>query len=347
MTDNNNDFISSLKSMNEDNIIHHIKNIKHTPIEIIILKKRLVEIRNRKQALLKEKVLENKIKQLDQTIKKQQEQLHNQYLAFQLHLLKEQNKKLIEEKQNFSKYINKEKHNSNFSNNDFSLGPNDRLFNQANTLNSKFSIDRPISTMTFNKNDFVESNRFDCSQTPLPSKVPIPIGTNIASYEFQNNMSKYGNINETTNEITQNENPNMKMGFVGLPIMTRVPKGNDNELQHPSSVKIIHDISDDHPSMISRKNFISNKKINGENFNEFQKKRNKDLEEIYNSKVLPTNEEKIGPTQFSPIHGRNTIKHNKEDDENSSDNIDYIKELLKKKKKAQMKYMIKKNHSII
>lgn len=91
----NNHFINSLRTMNEENIIYHIKNIKHTPIEIHILKKRLIDIKNNKITRMKEIMMQKKIMKQNEIIKKQHNELINQQIRFQNEILKEQNKQLI------------------------------------------------------------------------------------------------------------------------------------------------------------------------------------------------------------------------------------------------------------
>lgn len=92
MTSNN--FINSLRTLNEENIIYHIKNIKHTPIEIHILKKRLIEIRNYKKTKMREFMMKQQIIRQNELIRKQQLELLNQKIKFQNEILKEQNKQL-------------------------------------------------------------------------------------------------------------------------------------------------------------------------------------------------------------------------------------------------------------
>lgn len=65
-----NNFIKSLKYMNEETIINHIKYGKHNLIETNILKKRLNDINNKK-------IQDNKISYLENIIKNQQIEINN------------------------------------------------------------------------------------------------------------------------------------------------------------------------------------------------------------------------------------------------------------------------------
>lgn len=68
----NDNFINSLKYMDEETIIYNINNVKYNLIETQILKKRLLDINNKKKEMSKEVYFLNKIKYLENIIKNQQ-----------------------------------------------------------------------------------------------------------------------------------------------------------------------------------------------------------------------------------------------------------------------------------
>ena len=72
-----NNFINSLKYMNEETIIYHIKYGNHSLIEIQILKKRLNDINNKKNQENRIILLLNKISYLENIIKNQQNEINN------------------------------------------------------------------------------------------------------------------------------------------------------------------------------------------------------------------------------------------------------------------------------
>jgi len=82
-----NNFIKSLKYMNEETIIHHIKYGKHNLIETNILKKRLNDINNKK-------IQDNKIFYLENIIKNQQIEINNLKLKIKENVNNNLNNKL-------------------------------------------------------------------------------------------------------------------------------------------------------------------------------------------------------------------------------------------------------------
>lgn len=73
----NDNFINSLKYMNEETILYHINYVNHNLIETQILKKRLNDIYNKKKQENKESYLINKITYLENIIKNQQIEINN------------------------------------------------------------------------------------------------------------------------------------------------------------------------------------------------------------------------------------------------------------------------------
>lgn len=273
----NNNFINSLRTMNEENLIYHLKNIKHTPVEIHILKKRLVEIRNNKKIKMREVIMKKKIMEQNETIKQQQTELMNQQIRFQYQLLKEQNRQLsmnlIQQQQQQNVF-----RNDNYTN-----------FNQNinNYKNNKYAIDRPISSISLNR----QNKNMDILGV-IPSKQHL-------------------------------NNSNMKIDFVSHPVLTKMPKGQEKELQHPSLVKITQNFDGDHPSMINRSTYNVHKKINGQDFEKFQRQRQLDIEQIYGKQLQ------------QPQQNINKFHVQVEEEENEEDNIDYIKQLIAKKKEKE------------
>lgn len=242
-----NDFISTLRTMNEENIIYHLKNIKHTPIEIHILKKKLIEIRNNKKMKMREMMIKKIIMKQNETIEKQKNKLIDQQIRF----LKEQNKQLTT-----------------------NLMQQQYIYNNQNT--NRYMIDRPISTMSTNENNSQISNRHI-----MPRKAK----------------------------------QNINMSFINHPALTKMPKKNETELQHPSTVKITHQMGGDHPSMVNKSNYSTHKRIGMPELEELQRTREQDIGQIYEK-------------------------------EQNEDNIDYIKQLIEKRKKNNNQDLIKKLNRI-